>query len=406
MKRLENTKKRDIVPTVTGETFSIIQSLCRVGLGAESPAFRRQVERLRDAFLDEKSNTEAASITKLLNAASRSTEIQPSKVSIFPAFVGIEPLTKSVAPPVDRETGSALAEIIFPEQSLLTFPILNDSLQSATESIIEEWKHLEVLKAANVLPPMTCLLYGPPGTGKTRVALSMAAHLGLPIVLARLDGVISSFLGTTGRNIANLFSFANRYQCILLLDEFDAIAKVRDDPHEMGEIKRVVNAILQNLDLRKDKGFTVATTNHEQLLDSAVWRRFDVRITIPVPTYSERLKIVDRYFGNFLSDSASAKFIAWLSEGMTGADLEVMAKHIKRFLTLKPEQSFLASLKHYSLTQAGRESLRHQSVLSLEPSDIARNIHKSPDLPLTQREIGLVLETSPSQIGRWLKENI
>ena len=81
----------------------------------------------------------------------------------------------------------------------------------------------------------------------------------------KLDGLVSSFLGTTARNIGNLFAFANRHRCILLLDEFDAIAKVRDDPQEVGEIKRVVNALLQNLDTRRDVGFTIGITNHPKL---------------------------------------------------------------------------------------------------------------------------------------------
>src|SRR5207247_10685382 len=104
-------------------------------------------------------------------------------------------------------------------------------------------------------------------TGKTRLARWMAAQLELPILLARMDGLVSSFLGTTARNIGNLFGFANRYRCLLLLDEFDALAKLRDDPQEVGEIKRVVNALLQNLDARSDLGLTIGITNHPKLLD-------------------------------------------------------------------------------------------------------------------------------------------
>ena len=130
---------------------------------------------------------------------------------------------------------------------------------------------------------MRCLIYGPPGVGKTKLARYLARQLELPCVEVRLDGLMSSFLGTTASNIGALFDFANRYRCVLFLDEFDAVAKARDDVQEIGEIKRVVNTLLQSLDSRNGAGITVAATNHEHLLDHAVWRRFDSRIELHKP---------------------------------------------------------------------------------------------------------------------------
>ena len=120
------------------------------------------------------------------------------------------------------------------------------------------------------------------------LARYIADQLGLPCVEARLDGLMSSFLGTTARNIGALFDFANRYRCVLFLDEFDAVAKARDDAQEVGEIKRVVDTLLQSLDSRNGTGITLAATNHEHLLDSAVWRRFDSRIEIKAPDAEAR----------------------------------------------------------------------------------------------------------------------
>ncbi|WP_416193505.1 AAA family ATPase [Nitrobacter sp. TKz-YC01] len=139
------------------------------------------------------------------------------------------------------------------------------------------------------------MIYGAPGTGKTRLAYWIARKLDMPILLVKLDGLVSSFLGTTARNIGNLFTFANRYRCVLLLDEFDAIEKVRDDPQEVGEIKRVVNALLQNLDVRQNIGFTIGITNHSKLLDPAVWRRFEIQLEIPKPDFEVR-KAIAEYF--------------------------------------------------------------------------------------------------------------
>src|SRR6202167_4526051 len=140
-------------------------------------------------------------------------------------------------------------------------------------------------------PGRACMLFGKPGTGKTKLGYWLAERLGLPLVIARLDGLMSSFLRTTARNIGSLFDFANRYRCVLLLDEFDSLAKLRDDPQEVGEIKRVVNALLQNLDGRREVGLTIGITNHPRLLDSAVWRRFEVQLEIPKPDFVIRTEI-------------------------------------------------------------------------------------------------------------------
>lgn len=105
-----------------------------------------------------------------------------------------------------------------------------------------------------------------------------------------------------------MFSFANRYNCVLLLDEFDAIAKLRNDPQEVGEVKRVVNTLLQCLDSRKDCGFTIGVTNHEALLDPAVWRRFDVQIEIPKPSPQIIIELVKNFFIRLILEKMKLNF--------------------------------------------------------------------------------------------------
>jgi AAA+ superfamily predicted ATPase len=154
---------------------------------------------------------------------------------------------------------------------------------------------------------------------------------GSAIVVARLDGLISSFLGNTARNLGALFDFANRYECVLVLDEFDAIAKLRDDPNEVGEIKRVVNALLQNMDARDGRGVTIGLTNHEMLLDPAIWRRFEVQLAVPLPGLEQRTVIASRLLDDGLT--AEAKLIAWLCDSASGAEVQTMAtKYRKRRL--------------------------------------------------------------------------
>ena len=124
---------------------------------------------------------------------------------------------------------------------------------------------------------LSFLMYGPPGTGKSRLARYIAQELGLDLYVARLDGLISSFLGSTSKNIRALFDFAAKTPCVLFLDEFDAIAKLRGDSQELGELKRVVNSFIQNLDTLGNQSIVIAATNHQELLDSAIWRRFSYR---------------------------------------------------------------------------------------------------------------------------------
>ncbi|MGL4340184.1 MAG: AAA family ATPase [Rhodoglobus sp.] len=223
---------------------------------------------------------------------------------------------------------------MFPEDVNFHLPLFPQALTDNIEALVLEWRQAERVSAAGMLPTLSCLVYGPPGTGKTTLALWLANELGLPAVVARLDGLISSFLGTTARNLGALFAFANRYNCVLILDEFDAIAKVRDDPNEVGEIKRVVNALLQNMDAREGLGVTIGITNHEALLDAAIWRRFEVQLAVPLPEFEQRSEIAHRYLEDGDDDAISeSKLIAWVGEGLSGAEIRTLVtKYRKRRL--------------------------------------------------------------------------
>jgi AAA+ superfamily predicted ATPase len=141
-------------------------------------------------------------------------------------------------------------------------------------------------------------MYGPPGTGKSRLARHIAQELGLDLYVARLDGLISSFLGSTAKNIRALFDFAAKTPCVLFLDEFDAIAKLRSDNQELGELKRVVNSFIQNLDTLGSQSIVVAATNHQELLDSAIWRRFSYRLALDFPIAELRRTMWTAFIGD------------------------------------------------------------------------------------------------------------
>lgn len=320
--------------TVFMQHFPILRSLVRVALANDTPPLRRQVERLVEAMSAAGEEKEAAALKKMLSTASRASELAPSRIAKSRTAIAVgERLTPTVPVPVDKESAAELATVIMPDQIHVRLPLFPASVQENVEALLQEWESAEVLRQAGMRPTQSLLVYGAPGTGKTTLALWLAQRLGIPVVLARLDGLISSYLGTTARNVGALFTFANRYECVLVLDEFDAIAKLRDDPNEVGEIKRVVNALLQNMDSRDGRGITIGLTNHESLLDPAIWRRFEVQLAVPMPEFDQRVEIARRFLDDDEAAGAEAKLLAWVCEGVSGAELQTMAtKYRKRRL--------------------------------------------------------------------------
>ncbi|WP_423456071.1 AAA family ATPase [Ottowia sp. VDI28] len=187
-----------------------------------------------------------------------------------------------------------------------------------------------LVEMSDLAGAMSLLMYGAPGTGKSRLARYIASELGLDLYVARLDGLISSFLGSTAKNIRALFDFAAKTPCVLFLDEFDAIAKVRGDDQEMGELKRVVNSFLQNLDSLGGQSIVLAATNHENLLDAAVWRRFTYRVSLDLPDQEQRQRMWGDFLGPLSFSERELTLLADLSEGFTGSDIREASARLRR----------------------------------------------------------------------------
>ncbi|HEV2740404.1 MAG TPA: AAA family ATPase [Candidatus Elarobacter sp.] len=316
----------------------------------------------------------------------------------------VELLQPSTRLPVDKDSGSALLTISWPNQDALQPPYLEASIHQAVTDLIEEWRGQDLLRAVNLEPRCSCLFYGPPGTGKTHLALSLGRSLQLPVAIAKLDSIISSYLGTTARNIANVFSFVDRYNCILLLDEFDAIAKLRDDPQELGEIKRVVNSLLQSIDTRNTRRqLTFATTNHAQLLDPAVWRRFEVQIQLSKPSEDVRLALLRDAMKPLPIEAAQLKIFAWLTHGRSGADVVHFATAFKRTVALQPDRSTIDVLRGYAAANSERVPDSLNEILLSSDRALARHLATLRTPRIDQSEIARLFGRDKATISRWVR---
>lgn len=217
-------------------------------------------------------------------------------------------------------------------------PVINQNLRRELKEILNEWAMESKLRHEGLSPRHTLLLYGPPGCGKTLLAKYIAQSLKRRMFVVRFDTLISSFLGETGGNIRKVFEFLSSNRCVLLLDELDAIAKLRDDKNELGELKRVVISLLQNIDTANTQSLLIAATNHPHMLDPALWRRFQTSWELQVPTNEERLKIFDNTFGKSIPEQVKRVFVENTRE-MTGSDLSELALAAKRKLLVTDQIS-------------------------------------------------------------------
>lgn len=232
-------------------------------------AFRRAAMEIIEEERAKHHNALARDLQKLLAAGGGS--LDPVSTVVVPA------------PPKDREGEWDLGEVREPDH-LLEDLILNKAVSSALENLVEEIRQWPALDAAGLPRRQRLLLQGPPGCGKTTAAEAIASELGRPLLVVRLDAVVSSYLGETASNLRRILEYADQAPFVVLFDEFDALGRSRDDASEHGEMKRVVTAFLQMTDRYRGSSLLLAATNHPVLLDEALWRRFDEVLTFGLPT--------------------------------------------------------------------------------------------------------------------------
>jgi SpoVK/Ycf46/Vps4 family AAA+-type ATPase len=231
--------------------------------------------------------------------------------------------------------------------------VLGDSAAASIAEFLHFMAHVDKLTADGIGVSPSLLLSGPPGCGKTETARYVASQLGLSLVTARVDSLVSSYLGSTSKNLRMLFDHAASRPCVLFLDEFDSVAKLRDDRNELGELKRVVVALLQNLDiLAQSHTVLVAATNHPHLLDPAIWRRFAFHVKIDLPDERVRTALLGMFFGEFLRTD-DLPVLAAATDAMSGAALRQVADDSKR-------AAVVSGVRRVDLAEAMRRILRYR----------------------------------------------
>jgi len=227
-------------------------------------------------------------------------------------------------------------------------PVWGNEMQDQLDIIWKESSLRPILVKEGISPTRSVLFTGPPGVGKTLAAKWIASQLNSELLILDLSTVMSSFLGRTGNNLRNVLDYAKSCNAILLLDEFDAIAKTRDDNTELGELKRLVTVLLQEIDNWPEDHLLIAATNHPQILDNAVWRRFDVVIPFPLPGITEIDQVIKLYLNsNYCSlKEEDLTILSYLFKGTSFSDIEKQLLRIRRNAIVK-DISFNDSLENF-----------------------------------------------------------
>ncbi len=252
------------------------------------------------------------------------------------------------APPMNADTHMDLVKILPPNLDMHERPVFNETINAFIDEFIEERNNGDRLMSHGMNPSNSILLIGLPGTGKTMLARYLASAINKPLITLDLSTSISSLLGKTGENLKKVLDFAKNSGAVLLLDEFDAIAKKRDDVSELGEIKRIVNVLLMEMENWPASSVLIATSNHPELLDRAVWRRFDHVLNVPIPDLNQRTFLLNRELDGFLKnkkDGAVVKLMGEFLSERSASDICRIAKNIKRKIIIREETFQQAAIR-------------------------------------------------------------
>ncbi|WEV67906.1 ATP-binding protein [Bifidobacterium sp. ESL0769] len=275
-------------------------------------------------------------------------------------------------------------------------PRLAPQVESELDEIVRERTHYKDLVSAGLSPVASAIFTGPPGVGKTMAGQWLSSQLHLPMYKLDLASAVSSRLGETGNNLQSVFLRASKEPSILFLDEIDSIAKTRADGRDIGEMKRLVTVLLQLLDMWDGKSIVLAATNNAELIDSAVWRRFELKIDFPMPS-SEDLSAVlkkDMQMNGTHLDDVYLQLLVRVLNGESYSDARTIGKLIRKRSILDKRTLQQSTLEY---AEGKIKVLPHK-----ERIDIAKSL--AGEVELKQREISEVTGVSRDTIRKFSKQ--
>jgi SpoVK/Ycf46/Vps4 family AAA+-type ATPase len=245
-----------------------------------------------------------------------------------------QPALPPQALPVDDESRLSLLKV-FKDETSREQPLLSPVLEETLSQLIQERRQTERLASMGLNPTRSAIFVGPPGVGKTLTARWLASQLGVPLYVLDLTAVMSSLLGRSGSNLRAALDFSKRGPCVLLLDEIDAIAKRRSDDADIGELKRLVTVILQEVDEWPATSLLLAATNHAELIDPALWRRFDLVINFKAPEMPAVKQAIKRFLGqDYALFGRWIDILTFVFNGESFSDIERDLQRFRRAVAL------------------------------------------------------------------------
>jgi SpoVK/Ycf46/Vps4 family AAA+-type ATPase len=239
-----------------------------------------------------------------------------------------------------------LKGLILPQKSIIpkSSLVIEKAIAGRIEKVIHEYYQREKLKAHGLSNRRKLLLVGPPGTGKTMTAQVLSNELHLPLNIIQVDRLVTKFMGETSAKLRLIFEHMKQNVGIYFFDEFDAIGGDRNLDNDVGEMRRVLNAFLQFLEQDDSDSLILGATNNPNLLDAALFRRFDDVISYKLPENEQRKDIISNVLGTFKSGKFSWSKVLEISNGFNCSEITSATKDAIKDVVLSDKNKVSSSI--------------------------------------------------------------